>query len=460
VAIQDYDDRSLSPLAHPIADAELLEQALVNRYRVPADQLLPLVDVSQVRLEQGIPNVLQKVQPNDQLILYFAGHAYQDDAGTVYLAPKNFNLERISASGLSLRWLVDLLEQCQANEKLLLLDCSHAGTGEDLQRQPSTAEMLQTLEHRPGRSPLRTVHAITSSSAGERGHVWPAKRHGLFAYSLVEGFSGRADPNRDVVVEPTELFAFLKQAMGAAAQEIQQPQSPSLFLADPTPPRLSDEAKNAIRRLAAQLQPERVDADAARLQYATAEALAAGELEPKLLYAMLLLKARQRDEALLVFDDLRTGHPDLLLPLQGIAWLHFERRAYDRGINPLVELISKLPKPEGPADPYPEQAAGLLRWAGGLREFAASADKESYRPGEAELKELDAAVDAHGPNAARHYQEGRDQTAHLIREIDERILTEDELTQSRLRVERGRVRTYASFPYDEAAQEILAGLDQ
>ena len=460
VAIQDYDDRCLSPLEYPTADAKLLEQTLIRRYRVPADQILTLLDVSGVRLEQGIPNLLEKVQPEDRVILYVAGHAYRDDDGKIYLAPKDFNLTRLAGSGLSLQWLVDRIEECVAKEKLLLLDSSNAGTGADLRQQPSTAEMLETLEAPSGRAPLRTVTAIASSSTGERGHCLPAKQHGLFAFSLSEGYSGRADLNRDCRLEPTELFAFLSQAMASAGAEIQQSQTPRLFLPDDAPPRLSEEAKKAIRKLAAYLHQDRIDPLAVELEYSAADALAGGELEPKLLYGLLLLKARERSEASLVLDELSIDYPDLLLPVQGLAWMHFDKRTYERGVDQLVELVARIPRPSDPAGPYPDEAAAIFRWAGQLREFADVAEREAYRPPTSALETLDAAVAAHGQEAGRSYREGRDQTRSIVQQFDQRILTEDEAAQARLRVERRQPRSYASFPYDEAAQKTLAGLDE
>jgi len=460
VAIQDYDDRCLSRLEYPVADAKLLEQTLIQRYRVAPDHVLMLVDVSQVRLEQGIPNLLEKVKAGDKVILYVAGHAYRDDDGKIYLAPKNFNLARIAASGLSLQWLVDQFEQCAGKEKLLLLDTSNAGAGADLRQQPSTAEMLETLEAPPGRAPLRTVTAIASSSAGERGHAWPAKQHGVFAYSVSEGFSGRADANRDCRLEPTELFAFLNQAMASAGAEIQQSQTPRLFLPDDTPPRLSEDAKKAIGKLAAHLHLPKIDPLAIKSEYTTAQTLAEGEPEPKLLYGLLLLAARERSEAALVLEELRVEYPRQLLSVQALAWLHFDKRTYERGVEELVELVSRIPKPGDPASPYPDEVAELFQWAGMLREFAETAEREPYKPPQLTLEKLDAAVDAHGLEARRHYQRGRDQTRRTLQEFDQRILAGNEATQARLRVERRNVNSYTSFPYDEAVDRILAGLDK
>ncbi|NQT16756.1 MAG: caspase family protein [Planctomycetes bacterium] len=460
VAIQNYDDRSLSPLDYPIADAKLLEKTLVQRYRVPPEQVLMLLDVSQVRIEQGIPNFLEKVQPEDELIVYVGGHAYRDDDGKIHLAPKNFNLTRITTSGLGLQWLVDRLEECPARRKLLLLDTSNAGTGADLRQQPSAAEMLETLEGREGRAPLRTVTAIAGSSAGQRGHGWPTQEHGIFPYSLSEGYSGGADPNRDCRIEPAELFAFLNPAMTAASAEIQQSQTPRLFLPNDAPPRLTKEAKKAVRRLAALLQQDRLDALAIQLEYAGAEALSAGELDPKLLYGLLLLKARQRTEAAAVFEEIRLEHPDLLLPVEGLVWLNFDKRTYAHGVDELVELIARIPKPKSPDDAYSPEIAKIFQWAGKLREFVETAERESYRPPQETVGRVDQAVEALGPAARQHYEEGRDHARQTLQRFDQQILAGNEATQARLRMERRQPRSYAFFPYAEATKKILAGLDE
>jgi len=460
VGIQNYEDASLSTLDYPVADAKLLEQTLVGRYAVPANQVLLLADPSQVRLEQGVTGLLDRVKPDDEVILYFAGHAYRDDQGTIYLAPKNFDLSRISSSGVSLQWLVDQFEQCAAKKKLLLLDSSHSGSGADLAKEPSTAEMLQTLEAPPGRAPLRTVTAIASSSKGQRGLPWPDKQHGLFAYSVSDGFSGTADANRDGRLEATELFAYLEGSMKSAAAEIGQAQTPKLFLPDASPPRLSEKAKGSLRKLAAYLAQDRIELFEVNLEYSIAQKLAAGELEPKLLYSLLLLKARDWTEAERLLEELSIADPDLLLPLQGQAWLKFQKRTYADGVEKLAQLVTKIPAPRRPADSYSPQAQHVFEWAGRLREFAAVAVPENFRLPDSILRQLDAAIAAHPTQAAALYQQGRDHTRQILEEIDKRIETGDGAEQSRARIERRQLTRYASFPYDQARAQILAGLDK
>ncbi|NUQ65994.1 MAG: serine/threonine protein kinase [Pirellulales bacterium] len=461
VGVQDYEDQTLSPLKHTVADANLVEDMLVKRHRVPKDQALLLTDPSLVRLEQGIANLLARVEADDHVVLYFAGHAYKNDEGKTFLAPKNFDLKRISDTGMPLQKLVDQLEQCPAKEKLLLLDTSHAGTGEDLARQPSAAEMVQTLDAPPGRVPFRSVVAIAGTSPGQRGQVVPDRQHGLFALSLADAFSGRGDVNRDNRMEPTELYTFLTQTMASAGAAIQKPQTPKLFLPDASALRLTDEAKAAIRKLAAYLRQDRIDLGAAKTDYETARQLSGKEIESQLLYGLVLLKARERTEAIRHFEPLKLEHPALLLPAQAIVWLDFDRRSYPDGVAELAELMKRLPRPKKPAEPYPDDVREIFRWAGQLREFAADAAEEGRRASEPVLAQLDSTVAALGNEAAEQYNQGRSSARLVMEEFDKKITAAaDAATLSKLRVDRRQIVHYASFPFDTAAQQILDGLDR
>lgn len=461
VGVQDYEDQSLSRLEHTAADARLVEEMLVKRHAVPKDQVLTLVDPSLVRMEQGIANLLDRVGPDGRLVVYFAGHAYLDDQGKVFLAPKNFDLKRIDASGMRLQSLVDRLEQSQAKEKLLLLDTAHAGSGPDLAKQPSAAEMVETLDAPPGRAPLRTVTVIAGSSPSQRGQVLPERQQGLFAAAVAEGFSGRGDANRDSRLEPTELHAFLSQSMAAAGKTLPQPQTPKLFLPDDRPPRLTEDAKTAIRKLASYLQQDRIDLDAVKLDYETARQLSGKEAEPHMVYAMVLLKARERTEAIRRFEQIKLEHPEQFLASQAIAWLQFDRRSYQAGVEELVQLVKRLPPPRRPSEPFPEDLRQVLRWIGMLREYAAGTAEEGRRPPEQTLTQLDSAAASLGVDASQQYQQGRDVALGVLQDFDKRIAAAgDDATLSKLRVERRQIGHYAPFPFDDATRRVLGGLDQ
>jgi serine/threonine-protein kinase len=462
IGTQDYEDKSLGRLDYAVADAKLLADVLVKRYKVPAAQAFLLTDESLVRLEQGIPDRLGKVGAEAKLLVYCVGHAYRDDQGTILLAPRNFDSKRPAMAGLPLQWLVDELEKCPAKEKLLLLDLSQAGQGADAAREPSTAEMLGTLKPPAGgRAALRTVTAVASCKAGQRGQPWPEKEHGLFAWCLAQGYTGRADANRDGRLEPTELFGYLQGAMAAAGGELKTVQTPQLFLPDDRPPRLSEDAKKSIRKLSVFLDQAKLDVVATNQEYATASLLAGKEIEPRMLYGLLLMKAKESDAALKHLEELKIEKPALLLPLQGIAWVRFQKRTYAAGMNDLLELVGKLPKPDKAGAGYPEDIQQVFTWVGQLREFAASGEQEAYRPAAELLGNLDAAVAEHGDEAQRLYEAGRDHSRAKANKYDEQLAAaEDAALAAKLKVERHRLVHYADFPFNRYAQQILAGLDQ
>lgn len=466
ISAEKYDDVTLRPVPTAAEDVQLLANVLKARYRVPEEQVLELLDAPRVRLQQKIPDFLRQLKPESMLVVYVGGHAYRDDDGTVYLAPTTFEYSRMSTTGLPLSWLVEQLESCPAGRKLLLLDCCHTGPGPDSAAQPSTAEMLASLAASPGRSPLKTLTAIVSARAGQRGLVLPGQQagqpaHSLFAWCLAQGFSGKADTDRDTQIDPTEMYGFLQSAMAAAAASVEGEQTPGLVLPDQRPPRLSPEAKQAIRRLAAFLQQDQPELEAAAAVYAEATALAGNEPEPRLIYGLLLAKARMRDEALQQFEELKLANPDLLLARMAIVYLRFDKRSYSPAVEELRDLVAAIPVPKGPAESYAAEDRALFDWAGRLREFAALVPEDAWRPAESLLGEVDAAMRQHTSEAVQLYSEGRSRTRAVVADFD-RQLSEaaTPAVAARLRVERRQLARYAELSFDQMLNRILAGMEQ
>lgn len=458
VGIQNYDDPSLGKVDNAAADAALLYEIALKRFHVPQNQALLLTDANQPRLKQGMSGVLERIQPGHTLFIYFAGRAFQDADKTVYLAPKDFQPTQMAKTGVSLQWLVDLLENCKAKEKILLLDACWPGPA--AAQAISSAEMFQSLKGPPGQAPLRTVTGIASCSPGQQGHNLPEKKHGLFAWALSEGLAGKADKNGDNRLETTELYSYLVEAMGPLAGSIQQKQTPQLFLPDNRPPRLSADAKKAIQGLAALTRQNEIDLPAARSLFDAAQAAAGKEIEPKLVFGLALLKSRQqRADVAKHFESIKAEQPGLVLPSAALAWLRFELGRLASGVDELVELVEKIGKRKGPeADPA-LSIPTLVPWIGRLREFAAAIDEKRSTSPQA-LAKLDGAVAGLGETALQLYEQGRKQTRDRLAEIDAQIESADEATKARLRIARRKVTEYAQFPFDAALQSVLAGMDR
>ena len=453
VAVQNYDDTRLSPLKYPLADAALLADVLTKRYRTAADQLRVFNDPSAVTLEREVPDFLKRVGADGRLIVYYAGHACKDARGQVFLAPKDFRSDQPAINGRPLQWLVDLIEDCPAKEKLLLFDGSHAGSGAEQAVEPSSAEMIRALKPQPNRALLRKATAVASCKKGQRGLDLADQGHGLFAWCLAEGYGGAADANRDTLVEPTEIFAYLQKRMAAAGAKVAQ--AAELFLPDDHPPRLSEAARKSIRKLAGYVDQMKINLDEAAQDYDVALQAAGAEAEPRLLFGLVLLKKRDRDKATQHFEVVKSELPDRLLPYAALAWL----RNYLGAIHELTKMINKIPKPLGAHLTLPPLVPEPLEWAGQLREYAAGVGDPSRQLTEA-VNALDAAVAAQGEQATALYAKGRHRTAEILADFNKRIgeATEDAEIGT-LKVKRKLLANYVDFPINQYKDQVLSHLE-
>jgi len=447
------------------ADAQLLREKLLARYRVPEDQAVLVTDADRAALEQAAAALLDRARADSQVIVYLAGRATRDAEGRVFLTTRGFDPDRPAGTGVALQEVVDRLEACPAGDKILVLDFGPA-PGTDPADAPTGEEMFRSLAARPNRGPLRTITGLAGCAAGEHNAVDPARGHGLFALCLAEGFAGSADRDRDGRLKPTELLTHLQTALREAGAA----QTPSLVVADPRPPRLSDEAIAAIRELAGHVDRAGFDMAAAKADYEKSANLAGKEVEPALLWGLIQMNQRESQAAMEQWETIKAQHPDLLLPREAIAWLRLEknRGPLDPAVADLVELVSHLPKPNGPDDPAGPTSLRIARWCGRIREYATLAAQEHRRPAAASVARLDAAAAAQGVEILSEYEKGRQESRDVWQQYAARIdQATDRWDKTLLGKEQELVSggsraklPYARFPYREAVQEILAGLDR
>lgn len=454
VAVGRFDDPSVTSLPFAPNTVTRLEERLQKRYRMARDNLIKLTNPTRFEMEQTFKELPALTKQAHELIVYVLTHAYVDETGVPYVAPRDFRYLNMAESGIELKWLITQLENCGGSQKLLLLDVCHPGKGADLVSQPSSTEIVQRLSPPGRRLPMRTVTTIASCSPGERGVFDSEDQVGLFGRELAAAYGGEADTNRDGRIDVPELFAFLQQRVPSAAKALGSAQTPRLFLPDNRPPRLTQAAKEAIRRLASFLRQERPNLSLAQKEYDAALLLCKNEPEPHLVYALLLLRGRERDQAAVLLADLRARHPDLLVIAHAFVWLELERRnpsGAARALGELAGLLAKLVSTMGTADPFLEEIA---HWCGRVREYAGSLENI-----ESVLSKVDSQMAQCGPTLHEAYQKGRQEAQAILKRFDEQIAAADPLSLPQLRVEKRQLRHYASFPYETWLDRILAGMD-
>ncbi|HIC89762.1 MAG TPA: caspase family protein, partial [Anaerolineae bacterium] len=235
IAINKYLDPKIPSLRYCVADAQLLADTLIEHCGYEPKRILMLTDAEEadhlkplgINLRNQVLEWLKRPDPGDTMLVFFAGHGLRDDEGHGYLAPKDCEFDKVGLTAVSISHLRDLLNQCKATQKVLILDCCHAG-GE---RNPKP---VGPSSHELGLAFVRASGLVTLASCAQQEFSleWDEQKHGLFTYWLVQGLRGRADYDRNRLVDVYELHRYtLEQVSLTAQKRLNGRQTPKLLLA-------------------------------------------------------------------------------------------------------------------------------------------------------------------------------------------------------------------------------------
>jgi tetratricopeptide (TPR) repeat protein len=152
-------------------------------------------------------------------VIYFAGHGFVY-GGKAYLAPYDFDKDRVAATGYSMDALSAVAGgKIKAKWKVLLTDSCHSGS---INPEADVATINGTLKNLE-----RSLFSLTASRDRERSFEskdWGGG-HGIFTYYVVKGLEGAADESRDGVVTADELAEYVHREVRQATQGKQNPTS-------------------------------------------------------------------------------------------------------------------------------------------------------------------------------------------------------------------------------------------
>lgn len=200
---------------------------LTNSQATKGNLIAALQRLAGAGLPAGVPVSLQKLQraqPEDGVIVYFAGHgiAYQQK---FYLLPHDLGyqgkreslteatVQRIVAAALSDEELVRLFEPIDAGTTLLVLDACNSGQAleaEETRRGPMNAKGLAQLAYEKG------LNILTASQSYQVAKENSALGHGYLTYALIEDGLRKMSADRrprDGQVVLREWFDFASTAV-------------------------------------------------------------------------------------------------------------------------------------------------------------------------------------------------------------------------------------------------------
>lgn len=182
IANQQY--KRWTPLDTPRADAEAVATVLKQRFGF---EVTLLQDVTRQQLLSALGKLRQQVGPQDQVVVYYAGHGQMDTVtARGYWIPVDGD-EKDIAQWVSVIDVTDQLSAMAARHVLVIADSCYSGT---LTRSlVPTVDQALTLEQRLG--PLRQLSQQRARVAMTSGGMEPVVdggsiNHSLFARSLLD----------------------------------------------------------------------------------------------------------------------------------------------------------------------------------------------------------------------------------------------------------------------------------
>ena len=216
--VNQYANSSFN-LRYAVSDAgdfgEELQRAQLRIGNFTDIQVIPLLDRAVTkanfiyglqRLSQGegaaaplgVPDILKKLktaQPEDAVVIYFAGHGVATPDGRFYLIPHDLGYDgpRTQLDGTSLRSILDhsisdreleqALENIDAGQLVLVIDACNSGQAlesEEKRRGPMNSKGLAQLAYEKG------MYILTAAQSYQAALEQRRLGHGYLTYALVE----------------------------------------------------------------------------------------------------------------------------------------------------------------------------------------------------------------------------------------------------------------------------------
>jgi len=235
VGVNKYLGTGIPALKYCVADAKLVSKQLIERCGYEEKRVLTLTDDQEeehlrplrINLDQQLRGWLSLAAAGDTVFVYFSGHGFLDERGQGFLAPKDCQLNNLGLSAMRTDDLRDMLRQCKATQKLLVLDCCHAGAGKGDAAGSSSQELGKVFKSAEG------LVTIASCRKSETSLEWEKKGQGVFTYYLSSGLGGAADFDRNGIVDNLELYRYVADEVPTTAQrELNGTQMPVQIIGD------------------------------------------------------------------------------------------------------------------------------------------------------------------------------------------------------------------------------------
>ncbi len=194
----------LSDLKYARQDAEAVAEAL-QQYCGFSDDEITLMSCQATGATLGLSRFIELALENlaycrdlELLVFGFWGHGFSPERGRRYLCGVDTLETDLPRTAVSLDVVKGRLQQVQAENTLLILDCCQnqlpGRSGSDVMTEgeekvlAGLARDIQAAHRQEPRLGIPTVAVLNSCCEGQRAYEWETREHGVFTGHLLDGF--------------------------------------------------------------------------------------------------------------------------------------------------------------------------------------------------------------------------------------------------------------------------------
>lgn len=208
VACNRYSDPKLKELQAPSQDAErfakILEDSKIGGFKVTT-----LIDQPHWIITEKLNGFLKSCSKKDTLLLYFSCHGVKDEDGQLYFATLTTDRTLLYSTGIDSIFINRLLDRCQAQQKVVLLDCCYSGSFEKGSTPKADTQVNVTEFLGKGRVIITASDAMQYAFEGD-DKIDLGKGGSYFTNALIKGLeSGEADKDNDGKITYSELYHYV-----------------------------------------------------------------------------------------------------------------------------------------------------------------------------------------------------------------------------------------------------------
>ena len=209
IGVNDYYDKNIQPLDNAIPDAAELISTLTTAYTFNSEDITFLKNPVRVELIQSFEALIGKMKPEDNLLIYYAGHGYWDKETRQGYWLLSDAIEKERSTWFLNESLLRFVEKVDARHIFLVSDACFSGG-------IFKVRSVEKMEYEA----INKLYKFPSRKAMTSGALTTVPDKSLFSQTLIK----RLNQNKSMYLSAERLFQSLKNDVMVQGEQDQIPQ--------------------------------------------------------------------------------------------------------------------------------------------------------------------------------------------------------------------------------------------